>query len=165
MLRIKIADMKDISKISSVLAASWKTAYRGIVDDDYLDSLKSDHWVDFLVSGLKDKRIFSMIMENNQETIGAAILSKTEEERVACLMSFYLVPDKIGRGFGHDFYIWIEAELKNRGFSKCALDVLEKNKRAIRFYESHGFVDTKREIKATLGEHDYTCRVFEKTLR
>lgn len=164
MVHIRLANLEDISKISSVLAVSWKTAYRGIVDDDYLNSLKSDHWVDFLTSGLNKNSIFSMVMENNQEMIGVAILSKTEKEHEACLISFYLLPDKIGQGFGHVFYCEIEAELKSRGFSNCSLDVLENNKRAIRFYKVHGFIDTKKEIKAVLGEYDYTCKVLEKAL-
>lgn len=164
MLLIRAANSEDVSRISSVLAASWKTAYRGIVHDEYLDSLKSGHWMGFLTSGLNGDSVFAMVAESGQGIIGAAILSKTEKEREACLISFYLLPDKIGQGLGHAFYNEIEAELKSKGFSNCILDVLENNKRAIRFYKAHGFIDTNREIKVVLGERDYTCKVLEKAL-
>lgn len=160
----RISEIDDIENISLVLALSWKTAYRGIVHDDYLDSLKDNHWVEFLTDGLNNDSIFSMVIENNQEIIGASILGKTEKEREVNLISFYLLPDKIGHGFGHTFYSAIEVELRNRGFLNCVIDVLENNTRAIRFYKSHGFTDVGREISAALGERNYTCKVFEKAL-
>jgi ribosomal protein S18 acetylase RimI-like enzyme len=165
MINIRAAGAADINDISRVLAASWNTAYRGIVDDGYLDSLKNDRWVSFLTSGFNDNSLFSMVAQIGREIIGAAILSKAENENEADLVSFYILPDKIGQGIGHAFYGGIEAELKSRGFVSCILDVLENNKRAIRFYESHGFVNSGREVTAVLGGRGYTCKVFEKALR
>jgi len=165
MVNIRNARLEDAGQISSVLAASWKTAYRAIIDDHYLDLLKNDHWVAFLNTGLSSGSIFSMVMEKDQDMIGAAILSKTEKDHEACLISLYLLPDRIGQGFGNDFYIGIENELIKRGFANCILDVLENNKRAIDFYEAHGFIDTNTEVKTVLGERNYTCKVLKKCLK
>lgn len=164
MTHIRVSTKDDIEIISFVLASSWKTAYRGIVHDDYLDSLQDSHWVEFLSTGIDDGNVFSMVIENNQEIIGAAILSKTEHPNEVNLISFYLLPEKIGQGLGHKFYVAIETELRNRGFLNCTLDVLERNSRAIRFYEAHGFVRTGNTVIATLGEQNYTCMVFEKMI-
>lgn len=162
-MTIRIAEHKDITDISSVLAASWKSAYRGIINDDYLDLLEHDHWIDFLLTGLSNETIFAMVLEDNQHIIGAAILGRKETSTVH-LISLYLMPDKIGQGFGHAFYDGIEAELRHRNFTKCFLDVLENNERAIRFYETHGFMETIEIIKATLGDCEYPCKVYEKWL-
>jgi len=162
MAQMRNSRIEDVKNISHVLASSWKTAYRGIVHDDYLDALKCDRWVEFLTTGLSNDNIFSMVIENENEIIGAAILSKTEKEREVNLRAFYLLPDKIGQGFGHEFYSAIEAELRRRGFLNCIVDVLANNARAIRFYKAHGFLDTGEEIVAILGERNYTCKVFEK---
>lgn len=162
-MQIKRADQKDADQISNVLAASWKSAYRGIVHDDYLDSLQGDHWVDFLTAGLHDGNIFAMVFVDDQRIVGAAILSQ-EADGVANLISFYLLPEFIGQGHGHAFYDGIERELKRLGISKCRLDVMERNKTAIRFYEAHGFTDTGRTTTATLGGCEYTCKVYEKRL-
>jgi len=105
-----------------------------------------------------------MVIEDDQEIIGAAVLSDTEKVNEANLRSFYLLPDKIGKGFGHIFYSAIEIELKSRGFSNCVIDVLENNSRAIRFYKAHGFIDTGRVINAVLGTQNYSCKELEKTL-
>lgn len=162
-MQVRIAQDKDINQISSVLATSWKTAYRGLVNDDYLDSLQSDHWLYFLASGLHDGTLFAMVVEDNQKIFGAAILS-WEADGAANLLSFYLLPEYIGQGYGHVFFHGIEEELKQRNVCKCRLDVLEHNKRAIRFYVSHGFKDTGKRKVSTLGVCEYICEVFENDL-
>jgi ribosomal protein S18 acetylase RimI-like enzyme len=106
--------------------------------------------------------VFAMVMESNREIIGTAILNKPEQERKASLVSFYLLPNKIGLGFGHAFYGKIESELKNLGCSGCAVVVLKDNKKAIRFYKAHGFVAVGREENTLLGERDYLCIALEK---
>ena len=161
---VRTAGIEDAERISHVLASSWKTAYRGIVHDDYLDALKADHWITFLTTGLNSGSIFSMVIENDQEMIGAAILSRTEKEREVNLISFYLLPYKIGQGFGHTFYSSIETELRARGFLTCVVDVLETNARAIRFYETYGFTTTGEDLNVDLGERNYVCKVLAKSL-
>jgi ribosomal protein S18 acetylase RimI-like enzyme len=164
MSQVRLAKIEDIESISNVLALSWKTAYRGIVHDEYLDALKYDHWVEFFATGLGNGSLFSMVIEENQEMIGAAVLCNTEKAREASLLSFYLLPEKIGMGFGHAFFSAIESELVGRSYLNCIIDVLENNARAIRFYKAHGYQDAGSEIIAVLGELNYTCKVFVKAL-
>lgn len=56
MIQVRIASLEDVNEISYILAASWKSAYRGIVHDEYLDSINHNHWVDFLTAGIKKYR-------------------------------------------------------------------------------------------------------------
>jgi ribosomal protein S18 acetylase RimI-like enzyme len=164
MTQVRFAKIEDTKRISYVLASSWKTAYRGTVHDEYLDALKYDHWVEFLNKGIESGSIFSMVIESDEEIIGAAVLGKTEKESEVNLISFYLLPDKIGYGFGHEFYSAIETGLRSMGFLSCIVDVLRDNSRAIDFYKSHGFTDTGKEIDAVVGGQSYMCRVLEKSL-
>ena len=164
MINIRPACPEDINDISCVLAASWKTAYRGIIADSYLDALSDTHWVDFLASGLKGKKIIVMVMESGRQIIGAATMSETENSGECDLISFYLLSDKIGQGLGQIFYSSIENEMRNRGFSSCRLDVLESNTRAVRFYKKQGFLDTNKELNVNLGENSYLCKTFKKTI-
>lgn len=117
-----------------------------------------------MAAEMKSGNIFAMVFEDNQHMIGAAIIGREKNINAANLISLYLLPAKIGHGFGHAFYSDMETELENRGFSKCVLSVLADNKRAIRFYETHGFINTGETIKATLGDCDYPCSVYEKRL-
>jgi GNAT superfamily N-acetyltransferase len=161
----RIACCEDAAAISDLLTASWKSAYRGIVNDPYLDELDSVHWVDYLISGMKDKSIWAMVLEKDRDMIGAAVLRETENKGQAELISFYLSPDRIGQGFGHVFYAAIEGEIKSRSLKKCVLDVLEHNNRAIQFYEKHGYAHTGHQIEVSLGKDKYVCKVYEKSLK
>ena len=164
MVHIRNAVPEDAGAMSCLLASSWKSAYRGIVHDEYLDSLDDSHWMDFLRAGIEKKTICAMVLEEERNLIGSAVLGDTENENEAHLISFYLLPEKMGHGFGHAFLSGIETELMGRGYTACVLDVLEHNGRAIRFYEAHGFVDTNKRISAKLGECEYDCKVYEKSL-
>ncbi len=164
MISVRIAGTSDAAEISRMIAASWKTAYRGLVEDDYLDQLPYDHWECFLTRGLKEDSIFAMVLRQGED-IGAAILGASENIGEVHLISLYLMPCFIGRGFGSAFYRDIEQEIIRRGYSKCVLDVLAGNERAQRFYTAHGFALTGKETTAMLGGKSYTCLVMEKELR
>lgn len=161
---VRIAQQEDALAISQVLAASWKSAYKGLVADDYLYSLRDDHWVSFIIKGMADDSLFAMVLEENSQISGASILKKTDDPLIVELTAIYLLPDKIGHGYGNVFYRAIDAEMIKRGYTCCVLDVLENNSRAIRFYEKNGFVDDKQTIIAKLGDKDYTCRILRKQL-
>ena len=164
MICVRTAQIKDIPQISFVHAESWKTAYRGIVDDNYLDSLKTDHWVEYLTNGLNGDEVFSMVLLENQDIIGASILRKSENQCEIHMASLYLMPDRIGKDYGHRFYCEIENEIKSLGYAKCTLDVLADNKRAISFYIAHGYISFGAEETTVLGSRDYTYRKFYKEL-
>ena len=161
---VRIAQKKDALTISQVFAASWKSAYKGLVTDDYLNSLRENHWIAFINNGMADDSLFAIVLEENSQIIGACILKKTDDSPTIELTAIYLLPDTIGHGYGNAFYRAIEAEMIKRGYTYCVLDVLESNSRAIRFYEKNGFVDDKQTIVAKLGDKDYTCRIMRKQL-
>ena len=161
---VRIARQEDALAISQVLAASWKSAYKGLVADDYLDSLREDHLVAFLIKGMADNSLFAMLLEENSQLIGASILKKTDVPSIIELTAIYLLPGTIGQGYGYTFFRAIEAEMIKRGYTRCVLDVLVSNSRAIRFYEKNGFVDDGQTIAAKLGNNEYTCRIMRKQL-
>lgn len=162
MLRIREAGINDIDSVNTILYKSWKSAYRGIIADEYLDHLPADYWIGFINTGIRTGSIFVLLLESEEELIGTAILRAAEQTGEAGLISFYLRPDQIGRGNGHVFYELIETKLLSRGYKSCILDVLEDNRRAIRFYHSHQFNDTGRTTDTVLGNHTYTCKILEK---
>lgn len=162
--RIRLGTEKDIGAISETIAESWKSSYRGIIDDGFLDELSDDAWVLMLSEGMKNDSLYTMLLEERGKTIGASILKRTEAPDKIELTSFYLLPDKIGKGYGRAFYSAIESEVKKRGYKACVLDVLEDNKRAIRFYLEQGFENERKTLKALLGDKEYCCKIMTKQL-
>lgn len=51
-MEIRKANKEDIKGVSRVYVDSWRTTYRGLVPDDYLDELSYEdaakRWIDFL---------------------------------------------------------------------------------------------------------------------
>ena len=162
MLVIRDAILEDVSAIGNVICLSWQSAYRGIVRDKYLDSLDGAHWRDRLHDSFSNNISFGMVLEEDKKIIGSAIL--TSKKREVNLVSFYLIPEKIGQGLGHFFYNGLEEELRQKGFKKCKLDVLQDNIRAIHFYELHGYIDVKTIFTIQLDDCEYKCKAYEKKL-
>lgn len=96
--------------------------------------------------------------------LGASILRAAKELGTVELVSIYLLPECVGRGLGHFFYRAIEDAIKARGYTRCVLDVLAENKRAVRFYEGHGFTATGEVIYAKLGKEEYPCNIMAKEM-
>ena len=46
MITTRLAAIDDANAIARVQAEGWRSAYRGIVPDDYLDSIDIDSWAD-----------------------------------------------------------------------------------------------------------------------
>ena len=159
------ADVGDIPEISRVLAMSWKTEMSGLVHDEYISSIKTDKWIEPLTKGINEGRTFIYVIRSEKEIFGVAVLWTTDEEDVVNLVAFYLLPERINRGYGSMLYDYVEKEIIKRGYKKCILDVLEGNERAIRFYEKNGYYFTSKTENVVLSDCDYTCKIYEKDLR
>lgn len=61
-----------------------------------------------------------------------------EELTGALLSKIYLLPDRVGQGYGEALFKTAIAEAKERGETFLWLEVLENNPRARKFYQSHG---------------------------
>ena len=164
MTNIRHANTDNISNISKALATSWRTVYRGIIADDYLDQVPDDRWVNFLNHAFDTNSNTVIVMEDEEKIIGVAIYNQTENKQECSLGCFYLLPKEIGKGLGHILYEYIESDFKDKGFKSCIIDVLENNTRAINFYTKHGYIDTGKETPVKLGNKEYICKLLEKEL-
>ena len=163
-IEIRSAGRDDIYQISAFLHDCWRIAYRHIISDDYLDAMtveaRNVGLLKRFIEGLSD---FMMMFDSN-DLIGVAVFGKSftdgyEEDGEAT--GLYLRDDYIGKGYGHQLLMLIEQALSAKGYPSFVLDVLSDNKRAIRFYQSHGFrIVTDRSIR--LGEIDYPLTIMRK---
>ena len=164
-MKVRIADRANVPEVSKVLALSWKSEMSGIVYDEYLTTIREDRWIEPLMNGLDEGLSFISILESDEGIQGVAVLRHLDEEGTVNLVAFYLLPERIGKGYGSIFFDLLEIELHSRGYKKCVLDVLEGNNRAIRFYEKKGFVVTGKTEMVPLGDVDYLCIEYGKELK
>lgn len=140
-MKIRTAGVQDLETVSRIHALSWKTTYRGILPDDFLDQLSYRRWVaplkDMMEQGLEIR-----VIEEEEKPFGCITFSAARDQAFAGwgeIVSFHLLLEARGKGYGRLLIQDAVRQLKEKGYSKIYLWVLEKNERARRFYEKNGF--------------------------
>jgi ribosomal protein S18 acetylase RimI-like enzyme len=157
----------DIEVVASLTAASWQFAYRGIIDDGYLDSLTGANWHDKLQARIKEPLRHALCMEKDGIVIGTSWFGLSTTEGYledGEITAFYLLPEYIGRGYGRPLMERTEQELAKLGYTNLVLDAFIGNDRAIRFYEHHGFVIVDSTATYEVGGRDYPFVIMRKAL-
>jgi len=163
-IEIRYAGRDDIYQISAFLHGCWKKAYRHIISDDYLDAMSVEaRNVGLLKRFAEGVSDFIMMLDGN-DLVGVAVFGKSFTdgyEEDGEVTGLYIRDDYIGKGYGRQLLMMIEQALSAKGYSRFVLDVLSNNKRAIRFYQSHGFgIVADRSIR--LGDVDYPLTIMRK---
>lgn len=140
----RIPKFSELDKVSEQIHNSYTFTYKGLMEEEYLSSLHTNHWVPILQECM-DKGDCCLVAEIDDKIVGSTVFGIISEEKTifAEWHAFYLLPQYIGHGIGHSFYQRIENEMRAQGSEFCILEVLSSNMRAIRFYQSHGFVKTE----------------------
>ena len=137
-------------EISKIYENSWKYAYKGIIPQDYLDSIPTGQWA----NSLNKAGLNSLVLIDHGEIIGTASFCKSRWEKYSNygeVVSIYFLPDYIGNGYGRLLLNKCIEELKQSGFNKVLLWVLEDNHRARKFYEKYGFICSEVFMNDNIG--------------
>ena len=128
----------DINAIGKIYEKSWKFAYNGIIPKDYLDSISGDKWLPHFENGSMN----SLVLIENNEFIGTSSYCKSRSKEFndfGEIVSIYLLPEHMGKGYGKILFEATLNELTKLGYKNVFLWVLEENTRARRFYEKQKF--------------------------
>lgn len=148
-----IAPADDRMAISRIYEESWKYAYKGIIPQDYLDSIPEGHWA----AHLDNADMKTLVCMDDDRFVGTSSFCKSRFGRLVGwgeVVSIYLLPDYMGKGYGRFLLDAAISELKNMGHRDVFLWVLEENTRARRFYEKAGFLRTDDSMTQTIGDKD-----------
>lgn len=140
-------------EISKIYESSWKYAYKDIIPQNYLDSIEAGQWADSIhKAGMK-----SLVLIERGRIIGTASFCKSRWEEYndyGEVVSIYFLPDYIGKGYGRLLLNKCIEELKQCGYKKVLLWVLEDNHRARKFYEKNGFICSEVFLDDNIGGKD-----------
>ncbi len=134
-----ITDKDSMLSVSNIYEQSWKYAYRGIIPDTWLAGIPSGHWA----NGLRQPGRLSLVLLDDGEMCGTASFCHARMESMKDygeIISIYLLPEVMHKGYGYQLMQAVISELRNMGYRKAYLWVLEENKNARQFYERFGFV-------------------------
>ena len=140
-------------EISKIYESSWKYAYKDIIPQNYLDSIEAGQWAGSIHKpGMK-----SLVLIERGRIIGTASFCKSRWEKYddyGEVVSIYFLPDYIGKGYGRLLLNKCIEELKQCGYKKVLLWVLEDNHSARKFYEKNGFICSEVFLNDNIGGKD-----------
>lgn len=157
---------EQIPCIAEFLDRSWKVEYREIIDPAWLDSMLLSERTNGLFSRYDNGVSEFLIVTEDDVIIGAAVFGKSFTDGYPDdgeISAIYLDTNHIGTGLGSRLLAAVEARLIKMGYANLVLDVLTENKRAITFYQKHGYKQVQ-EAEIRLGDRDYPLAVMRKTM-
>lgn len=135
----------NVLEISRIYAASWKSAYRGMVPQGYLDQLREDAWVPVSGQWLSGTEVKALSVWEGKEMLGCSFFGESREASLPAageIISLYLKPEAFGKGYGGALFRAVVDSLRDEGYRQAFLWVLEKNARARAFYKKYGMAPT-----------------------
>ena len=140
-IRIAVKDA-DFVSASSIYAASWKEAYKNILSDGFLNTIRPDNWVERFNDNYHTRRFMIAIINDGQKDIGAGGYGVSRDYSDGTwgeITSIYFLPEAWGSGYAKQLMDFMMSELGNMGCGRVHLWVVRENARACRFYEKYGF--------------------------
>ena len=143
-VKIRIADSNDVAVIAELHAQSWRSAYRGMLDDDYLDrrifSERETLWAQRFQSPAPNQLV--QVAQEDGRVLGFACAYGGDDAQWGTFLdNLHVSPESKRRGIGkalmQQVAVW---SLERHPGAGMYLWVLESNSPAIRFYEQLGGV-------------------------
>lgn len=137
------ATAADAAAIAALRVDSWRTTYRGVMPDAYLDGMRAEEstamWLQVLNADLPTIAVF--VAEAGSELVGFAagmLLMPEKFDLNAELTAIYLKPIAQRGGVGRRLLAMIASTLQLQGATGLLVWVIAGNQAARQFYEQMG---------------------------
>ena len=140
-LSIRPATSADTVSIAALHATSWKSAYKNILPQEYLDndleSERKQYWFAKMQGLTVDD--FILLVEKDNTLIGfVAVLDRPEKGYAALIDNLHVLPEEKSNKIGIYLLCSAARELKKRKKDSFYLWVFDQNTPAINFYHKAG---------------------------
>ncbi|MEU9835512.1 GNAT family N-acetyltransferase [Streptosporangium sp. NPDC048047] len=149
--KIRTGAPDDVAAVERVRVTTWRTAYRGLMPDDYLDALGVDpdrvaQMERGLANALAEGRTPLVVAETGGEVAGFVNFNRCRDEEIGGgeVFALYVLPETQSAGLGRALLADAVTRLRAAGHEEIGLWVATRNDRSRRFYERFGFVPSGR---------------------
>ncbi|NRA54954.1 MAG: GNAT family N-acetyltransferase [Gammaproteobacteria bacterium] len=145
-LIVRQAQNGDENRIAEIHISAWQKAYAGIMEDNFLASLKLGEIIDLWHQSITQVSLGSLaVVEKNGIIEGFSVFGPASDKELQGGMASELVainicPKYWRSGMGGKLLDYVINELLSRGYEFVYLWVATENKRARAFYQAYGFI-------------------------
>ena len=157
---IKVAETdEELCGMGYVHCTSWQEAYRGIVCDRYLDTMT----VEATTARARQFPENTLLAKDKEKVVGFAVYGPSRDEDLMDageVVVIYVLSEYYDRNIG--YRLMNEAISRLKEYNTIFVWVLEKNERAIRFYQRYGFEFDGCKKEWNLGTPVSIVRMIKK---
>jgi len=140
---VRAARIDDAAAIAEVHVATWRTAYRGLLPDDFLRSLGEAGYEERWRRNLAGSAARVYVAEQADRVVGFASGGREragERSFAGELYAIYVLEEAQRQGYGHHLVSAVAHALRDMGLADMIVWVLRDNPTARKFYERLGGV-------------------------
>ena len=162
---IKTATTNEAEEIAKIKIEGWQTAYRGIIDDKFLDNMDINEELEKRKNNIENGADI-IVAELNNEIVGFCLYRNYIKDpesypNANCEISSLYVKSSLKRkGIGTKLMQYVIQKLQNQGKTQMILGCLKENYPSRAFYEKIGGKVLKIE-KITFGNKEYEEVIYE----
>ena len=157
---------EDIPSIVDIKINGWKIAYKGIIDDEFLNSMKKETHIKRMQDNYKKTNI--VVAQVNNKVVGFCryldnnSFSENIENADCEIIALYVLPELKRQGIGTKMFNYVKRELKAKNKNHMVIWCLKENKNSKKFYEKMGGTIVA-EKQATFEDKQYpkVCFIFD----
>ena len=137
---IRKAHIEDIKEVANIAVSGWKEAYRGIIEEEYLNNMSVEETYQKIKGGYQENKY--IVAELKSEIVGfcryTSNYSKSDENADGEIIALYVKPELKYNGIGTKMFSYVMNEFKENGKHRIVLGCLKENYPSRKFYEKMG---------------------------
>ncbi|ACB84646.1 GNAT family N-acetyltransferase [Natranaerobius thermophilus] len=165
---IRWAKKEDCKELGKIHTKSWQMAYKNIIPDEILKRLNPTKRAEYFQNSLEQGTEKTGVIKVDDKIIGFITIGECRDDdyksETGEIWGMYLLPDYWRQGYGKALISWGIEKLKEKGYRKATLWVLEKSKGPRKFYERMGFIEEGKVNQIEIGKKLNKVRYIKKLI-
>ena len=103
---------EDIEQVRQVYILGWQNAFRGIVQQPYLDTMNLDDWAPPLNG--------AYVLTDEKNILGTSSIAPARDSSFdgwGEIISIFILPHLIGQGYGHQLFTFVKDKLLEQHYT------------------------------------------------
>lgn len=158
-MKIREAKISDASVLAKIRVDAWCTTYKGIISDDYLNSLsyteQEKRWINTITNAENDKKSIFVAEDNENGIVGFSTFGVERDGDSLYkgeLYAIYILKEHQNKGIGKLLFNTAVETLNEMNYNSMIIWALEQNINACRFYELMGGIRVNKKY-ITIGDN------------